>query len=437
MKLTSVTSAYLFKNNSVTYSDTTLFSEASGAGVSRFRSFSQEFRAVSSFSGSLNFTAGLFASREHRTYDATSDIVRNLTTINGFAYSTDVINHQLSKGATYSAFVELRWTPIDRLEIAGGARGTIEHRNANLNVVFVQPAVAAATRPVNVPILAELNDGNVSPQATVSYKVTPNSSLYVGYRTGFKAGTVTNPALIPASATANSVVLRPEKIKGFEAGYKFQTADRSLSGEFAAYTYRYTDLQSASFDTVTLSVIPRNAGSATIKGAEASLRYRANDILSLHGAATYNKSQFGTFTNAQCYSGQTAAAGCVAAQQNLSGRPLARAPQWILNAGAEVTFPISDDFRLGASIDGRRSSGYFLSPTDSPFAYQSGYMTLEAAIRIKPAGEQWELALIGKNLTDKFYAVVATDRTFAVQPGGTQGFPGEPRTVVLQARYKF
>jgi iron complex outermembrane receptor protein len=174
-----------------------------------------------------------------------------------------------------------------------------------------------------------------------------------------------------------------------------------------------------------------------VRGAEGNLNFRATEAFSVHGSAAYNLATFDTFANASCYGGQSPAFGCVGAKQDLSGRPLARAPKWVTIIGGTLDHPLTSDLRLGATVDAQYTSRYFLSPVDSPYAVQGAYSTVDASLRLRNEKDNWELAVIGKNLSNKFYAVVATDRTFGPTPGSTQGIPGAPRTVMLQGRYSF
>ena len=67
-------------------------------------------------------------------------------------------------------------------------------------------------------------------------------------------------------------------------------------------------------------------------------------------------------------------------------------------------------------------------------ATQSGYMTLDLAVRVGPSSKAWEVALIGRDLTNKWITTVGQDEG-TVTPGVTAdvlGIPARARQVLLQ-----
>jgi iron complex outermembrane receptor protein len=73
------------------------------------------------------------------------------------------------------------------------------------------------------------------------------------------------------------------------------------------------------------------------------------------------------------------------------------------------------------------------------------YALLDATARIGDAEDRWELALIGRNLTNKFYYVASTDVPFTGgAAGGTTGVLGDRyasvsrgREAMVRVSYKF
>src|SRR5690606_32978950 len=96
--------------------------------------------------------------------------------------------------------------------------------------------------PQGTVVRPRLRNNNISPQVTLSWHPNSNSTVYAGYRTGFKAGAISNPGLIPANFNSRIAVIAPEKVRGFEGGYKFQTSDRRLSGDLSVYRYTFDNL---------------------------------------------------------------------------------------------------------------------------------------------------------------------------------------------------
>jgi hypothetical protein len=56
---------------------------------------------------------------------------------------------------------------------------------------------------------------------------------------------------------------------------------------------------------------------------------------------------------------------------------------------------------IGLNAEGRYVSSYFLQETLSPGQVQGGYYNLDASVRVyDTVANRWEVAIIGRNLTD-------------------------------------
>lgn len=135
--------------------------------------------------------------------------------------------------------------------------------------------------------------------------------------------------------------------------------------------------------------------------------------MNLRGSLNYNKARYGSVPDAPCYTGMTIADGCTIPgagqrpQQNLKGKPTANAPL-STSLGVSYETPIGGAMILAMSTDARYSDDYIPTAFGDPMT-QNRYVNLDASIRIKTADEHWELAVIGKNLTNRFYATGGTD----------------------------
>jgi outer membrane receptor protein involved in Fe transport len=91
------------------------------------------------------------------------------------------------------------------------------------------------------------------------------------------------------------------------------------------------------------------------------------------------------------------------------------------------------------------SSAYSVSPFGQPLAVQSSCVNYDASLRLASLGDRWQLALIGKNLTNKSVATSAFDQSgTGSASGGATGSPANqfglfmpPRTVALELTGRF
>lgn len=431
LTLTSVSGYYAYTEKQWSNYDYTVFSAASGQNDDYWTALSQEIRLVSDFEGPLNVTAGVYYEDDDRKWQVDGMVAyRGPDPTTGRWDSAAALG--LFTGKTYSAFGELNWKITPTIELAGGARYTKEEKTGDMRNTFVHSAYAATYLSPAIRLTDSFSEDNVSPQVTLAWHPQPDVMLFVAYRTGFKSGGYSSPTRYARTATATNQRFGQETVAGEEAGLKFSRG--SLAGDFTTYRYTFKGLQLTAYNTVTTSYFIQNAGSADVYGVEGNMTYRATPELTLRGSVGYNHANYGSFPAAQCFTGQTAAEGCIAAVQNLSGQPLSRAPLWNAFLGASYDHPLSGDMTLSLSADARYSSGYFITVNNNPYGKQGDYTTVNASARLEKA--DWEFAIIGKNLTNELYAVLGGDKPLGPR-GQVWASLGRPREIVLQVTRHF
>lgn len=434
--LTSVTGYYDYTTKYFDSSDATVYGYYIAGERDESWAFSQELRALTTFDGPANFMVGGFYQKSRTDFGSTVRIATVGADPQTGKYQS-FEREGFTKGETLSFFGQAILNLTDRLELAGGARWTRETKNSNMRNVYVHPALEGVLS--REPFPDRFKDTNVSPEATVKYRITDDTMIFGAYRTGYKSGGYSLASILLAggATTVEGITFAPETAEGFEAGIKSELLDGRARITLSAYRYIYDDLQVNSFDPATVSFVISNAASAKQQGVELEAQYRDGG-LQLRGAAGYNHSRYRNFTNATCYAGQTAATGCdpVTSTQDLSGRPTTRAPDWSGSAGFTYEYPVMQDWNLSLSADAYYTSSHFVSDVLSPAAKQDGYVRLDATISLGAVDDGLEFALIGRNLTNEIYIVDSNDKPGGV---GTQqyGSIGRPREVLLRATARF
>jgi outer membrane receptor protein involved in Fe transport len=448
LTLTSVTGYYEYGETQFSNYDGTTFAMASGVNNDAQTSISEELRLQSSFRGPANFIFGGFYSHDHRSFHQVGSI--GYLGVDPATGNTDLFQSvDYYKTDTYSLFGELNVKLPGNLELAGGARYISETKYGNDGMTYVHPLLNLLTggtiaAPVGERFITTFTNTKMLPQATLSWHPAPNIMLYGAYKTGFKSGGFSTPAIIPAVATVENQAFNPENAHGGEIGAKFSLFDRLLDGDLTLYHYTYSGLQLTAFDAATTSYFTQNAASATSQGVELNLAYQATRELSLHTNIGYNHARYDSFPDSQCWTGQPSSPSsplftqgmilCVGGVQDLTGQPLSRAPDWSVMGGATYDRPLMADWRLGLTLDVRYNSGYQLSTNNSPFLHQNDFALLDISARVYDGA--WEFALIGQNLTDTYYAVLGGDKPLGL-PGDTTASLGKPRQVTLQITRHF
>lgn len=442
LKFTSVTGYYDYDYVSQGNADATAYSYFWSYSDEKNKSLYQEVRAVSDFDGAFNFAAGGHYEHNERTLfvgGANGPVARDPA--NGRYHSYD--NEQHNDSRAHSLFAQALFKPSAAWEFAGGARYTRETRELNSFNTYVNPSVAAAFLPQGQSVVGTKRESNVSPEATVTWHPSKDTMLYAAYKTGYLAGGFSNPGTLGATTSLRTLSFDAEKAKGLEIGAKGSLLDRTLTASVTAYRYEYKGLPLTSLialDATRVAFVTQNAANTIAQGLEVETTYRPSRTLTLRASASYNDAHFADFAAAQCYTGQTAAQGCMtdpvtrAATQSLTDRVVYRSPKWIVSAGAVFEQRVADH-RLVWNADVRHSTGYYAGLNLNPVSYQPGFTTLNAGLRWSAPKDRWSLALIGRNLTNRIYATLGVDK-----PGGSGevfAVAGEPRAVVLQGELRF
>ncbi|MFW6093526.1 MAG: TonB-dependent receptor [Pseudomonadota bacterium] len=451
--LTSVTGHYGFRQP-----DMNAFNGATSSiyvtQFAEYDQFSQELRAVTTFDGPLNATAGLYYASSENTFN-TAVLLAPLP-VDPATGRYDSFNRDGGfDGESTSAFVELQWDILADLELAGGARWSREEKDSYIENVYTHPFVRSAFPP-GVRFEDEFRDDNVSPQATLTWYAAENVMLYAAYKEGFKAGGFNTSMVILPTSTASDARFDSEEASGVELGARTTLFDRRLTLNATAYDFDYDELQNQIFDPVTLGQAVANVGTLRTRGLELESLWRVPGIdgLNLRADVAYNDAEYSDYVGT-CYAGQTIAEGCnlvpgpngAFTSQDFDGRTPPRAPEWSGRAGGTYSFPVSDGTWIEVTADLSYSDEYYFNDGLRPDMVQDSFSRLDASVRLMNDYEGWELALIGRNLTDELVVTSGNDVAAQDGVGGTGTASGvradytavleRPRQVMLQFRKDF
>lgn len=423
------------------------------------KAFSIEARAQSRFGGPINLLVG--------GYYQDSDLeFRQDNLFPGGAENSAVADPTLryltlrkvshTYGKTYAGFGQVLVDISPTVNFTAGARYTHETKSS----VFSQPYVirtAQATYRQDT-IGADQSFDNFSPEGTITWKPSRTVTVYGSYKTGYKSGGFSISGLIVRNTTPADATFAPEKVKGFEGGIKTTLADNQLRLNVNAFNYNYTDLQVDFFDASIVQYLTLNAGRARTRGAELEAEFapRAAPGLTVRGSLAYTDARYTSFPFAPCLSGQRPAEGCTIGQtpngvrsyQNLTGERTQQAPVLTGTANVDYARPIGGGLKAGFTGSTRYSGSYHTSPFANAQArrfIQGNYATFDLNVRVGDDADRWELAIIGKNLTNQFITAAAFDLTYTGSGTGTpagihadgRSSVYDPRTVAIQGTVRF
>ena len=458
LTFTSVTGFYDAVQTGFDNYDQTVYAQALDAQSDDNKTFSQEIRIASSFSGPVNFVVGGYYEYDDR-FLTNTDKIFPLGPYPGpgpyaGAYNTLALT-AYNRGWSMSGFGQLKWQITPELELAGGARYSHDLKRTDavnvfnyLDLLFTGPLAAFDPfAPAGEHFHPRISEDDVSPEATLTWRPRPGLTFYGAYRQGYLAGGSSNPGnlsnydvLCARSPTckdpASLLEYQPEKARGGEIGVKASLLGGALYTEATLYRYEYTNLQVTSFDAATTSFFTTNAASALSQGVEFKARYNVTPDLQAHGFVTYTDLHFEKYLGAECWSGQSAAQGCVGGVQDLSNTAYGGAP-WEVNFGANWRHRVSTGWSVALSGDLYYHSRAPRADNDPFDPGGQAYVLGNLAARLLQDDGPWELAVIATNIGDERYVYPAGTGKPLGAPGDLSGVVGAPREVTLQVTWRF
>jgi len=385
----------------------------------KFSQMSQELRLASPTTGAVEYIVGGYF--HVNDYDLLQSTLIRFGPFNGRA---DRVFRQ--ENVVWSGFGSATWHIAESLRLTGSLRYTYDRKRANqtrLNTGRVLPTWIAT------PLSGNRTEREWDPSVALQWNVTPDAMLYASYGQGSKAGGFVGAQ---ATTTPAQFEIEPEKADTFELGAKLALLDRRLRLNMAVFRTDFENLQVSSFDATTTSFITSNAGKARSQGFEGDVSFNILEGFFLTGSLAYLDAKFLDFPGAQCPFDNP---GCVPANNNAAGRPLPRSPKWSGTLNADVTVPISGSLEFNANGGMTFRSFAYLEESFNPAAGQDGFAMFDFRGAIRSADKRWELALLGKNLTNRITASHAFATPLA--PGIVSKFIQQPRSIAVQANFRF
>ena len=443
-----------------------------------FEQFAIESRAVTRFDAPVNVVLGAYYQQTDRFFD--QDVifaflpfpgcVAGTATVCGPEFSGPLLDpddqftayNKISEtdGETWSVYAEFVWTMAEDWELTAGARYIHETKDS----FFIQPYVFPFVTGLFIPhdpnnllttAAADQTFKNLIPEVTLTWMVNDNVTAYAAYKEGFKSGGFSNSAILsnlspplvngspciqphlggtcPGAGPGDDLVFSdfvfdPEENRGGEIGIKMSLLENSMLATVEVYYYKFSDLQVDFFNDAQFAFVTSNAGGSETYGAELQVDWATPvEGLALSGSFGWLESKFTEFFQF-CHGGQTPAQGCGPLQpgqtetdlrQNLAGNTRPGAPRWSGHLVGNYERPVGNGLMLGLTGNVQYKSRTHLSADIPSITYKS-YATIDASVRLGTQDGRWQLAFIGKNLTDKLAIRGAGD---VPSTGGNTGTP--------------
>ncbi len=441
---------------------------------------SQEFRLTSPEDEAISYIAGVFFQTSNlkfhddinvptdsfiptaltRRLGATAaNLLRGASTQRDFEQETDL----------YAAFGQVTWNITDSFRTILGGRYTTEEKEASRRQYHVSPfgavlPLGTPTSPYNglwgvfnvepyEPILGNRDESSFTPSVIIQQDVNGTDMIYASFTTGFKSGgfdvranshpdPAVNNAYNPSASDPRiqgTFEFEEEEVTNYEVGGKFVLAGGAAELNVALFRSEFTNMQTSQFDGgVSFNVT--NAGEATVQGLEVDGRWAASESILLRGGFAFIDFEYTDFKNSQCYFGQEDPDDdniCDA-----TGKRREFTPELQGNAGIDHTIEFSNGLKVVSTFDLIYSADYLTTPSLDPKFKQDAYTKINARIALSGNDDKWELALIGKNLTDESVVTYANGLPVATTltddtSSAYYAFYERPRSIAVQGTIRF
>ena len=416
--------------------------------IKDYQRFVQEIRFASELDGPWQFVLGAFYSDTHGRLPYAAQyppsVIPGLAAASGLDQVVDENGVPLflnpdnpdevfgsdfrTKIEEPAAFGELSYQFTDRLKATVGLRWYEIKTTAG---GYQEGLAFGGARGVD-PDVSTKEDG-VNPKVQIDYKLTPDQMVYVMAAKGFRPGGLTpsvpQSPLLGCDAALADIGVTPEQARKFESdslwnyelGAKTGWLENRLTVNAAVFYIDWKDIQQ-------IVLLPcgfqfrANAGAAESKGFELEAHARIAAGLDVSFGVGYQDAKI-------TESGPTI-------PQLQPGDRVYQVPDWTGNASIVYTHALGPSFELLTGID-YAYVGSSESANNDPFnpRLRPSYDLLDA--RIGVSWDQYNVALIGKNLTDE-HANFGDNRSIAAEvPGRPRLVTNQPRTIGLEFRAEF
>ena len=402
---------------------------------------SAEFRITSPVGEQFDYIVG--------AYYSTSDLFNTQpTTLNlgllapAFAGQFDLAGSASTQDAdTISVFGQVTWNMSDTARLTFGARYNDEDKDIDRSIycdivdatgTVLVPGVSAAICPPAGAFNDSRSSTNFMPELIFEKDFGESNMFYGKVATSAKSGGYVFSGSAPST---DALEYDDEEALSFEAGLKSRFADGRGELTLAAFHTTFDDLQVNSFQgdgSGGFVSVTTNAGESESVGLEAEVRFAASEFVTLSANAAILDAEFTSFDLAPCYVGEPDPEGDGICNHTDSTVPYA--PDVAATVAADLGGGIgSGNLEWFGRVSVTHSSDYLTDGTLDPAAEQDSYQRVDANVGIGAADGQWDVSLVGRNLTDEYVLNVSQGGSF----GGYLGYPSRPRTYSLQGRIRF
>lgn len=407
------------------------FTEINGA-ESEFsqdlKQYSQELRLVSPAGGILEYAFGALYQKGDLDEQRTSGTLIALptSTYRSFVVTTEDV----------SLYAQAALNLSEQLRLQGTLRYTETTKSARYRRITGPLSYIDGTGTLSRDFSDSIDENPLDPSVTLQYRPNRNVMLYATYQKGSKSG-----GFQGAISNAELATFRvgAESSQSTEIGAKLNF--RSLGYlNLAAFRTEYEDLQVSTPIAGSTGFFTGNAGDARVVGVELDGLLRLSHGFELEGSAAWNPTaKYLTYPSGPCALGQVSN-GILPGSCDMTNVRLPYTPKTSGALTARYRGELPGGFQLTTSVTGTYQSATRKVDAYDPTAIQDTWTKFDARIAISDPTDRWEVALVGRNLTDETtlaYGGAGGLTSVVFAPDARNVVVDPPRAVLLTASMKF
>jgi len=385
LHLKSITAYRDFENTFGRDSDGSPLPEDITWDTSKHDQFTQELQLTGlAFGGQLDWAAGAFY------YDAT-DSNQGWNALYPLFFVAQ--NHKdVQDVSNWAVFVHGTYRFNDAWSVTAGVRYTEDDKSVN---IFRQDQLSLAVIIPNEVV--EVKAEETSPKIGVNWQVNDDLLAYASWSTGFRGGGFGPRPSSPVQVEAFDV----EEAESIEFGAKTEWMDKRVRLNGAVFFTDYTKQQSPAQDIDSegnLWFRTINAGTTEIWGVELELFAQPTDALQIEAQLSH----------LDYYRKDPGRSDLCTRDLDGNKCPGLRSPEWSGAIGLTYGWVLGNGSSLSLRGDLTYTDDIWFSADDPISAnpsigFQKSYTLLNARVTWDSPENDWQVALLGTNLTDEVY----------------------------------
>ena len=397
--------------------------------TSDYENFSHETRYTSNFDGPWNFTLGVFYADNKftRGYPPALQVGVNDALNEAAGAQLDIvpgdlifITDQPEDVEELAIYGEITWEVTDRLALTAGGRWydtEVDFRSVSDGFANGGPSKFSGNQSEN----------GFNPKVMASMDVTDDVNVYASAAKGFRIGGV-NGQLSPTlcGEELDRVGLNPDDLRtydsdelwSYEAGIKSTLANNRVSLNAAVFFIDWSDALQVQRLACGFQV-DANIGDVESTGFEVEMSAAPIEGLTLQLGVGYTDTEVKDAAGFPGY---------------LDGDELHGVPDWTGTGSIEYVFPAFGEWDGRVRADGNYY-GESTSFNNGAVVERDSWEALN--LRAGVMNDSWDITLFADNVSDE-RANLADNRSIAAEmPGRPRIVTNRPRTIGLEARYRF